>query len=745
MSRTPRKPAERGAEDRRQKTADRRHKAASSSAFRPPSSGRRVWLFRLAAVVLGPVLVLGGLELGLRGIGYGYNPYVSVECEIDGKPYLGENVKFAWRFFPPILAREFEPFAFPAQKPANTCRIFVLGSSAAQGIPNHAFCFGRFLQYMLQERFPGVHFEVVTTAMAAVNSHVVREVAKDCARYEPDLFVVYMGNNEVVGPYGPGTVLTPALSNLCLIRLGIALRTTKIGQWVFALAGSRGAGRGGPRYWRGMEMFLGQQVRADDPRLAPMYHHFRRNLQDICRLGAGAGAEMVLCTVGVNLRDCPPFASLHRPGLTPQQRKDWEASCRQAGEMEARDQHAEAVASYLQAAQIDDSHAELQFRLGRCYQLAGDPANARDRYVRARDLDTLRFRADTRINEIVRETAQQAKRANVHLADVAAALDANTPHGLPGEEFFYEHVHLTFDGNYLVARTALGQIEPLLIRRWGDKVQPRGAVPTPAQCAQRLVYNDWSRHGTLDTIVHSFLAKPPFTNQLDHKEQVARLSQQLKMLKAALTPPALKEIGAQYRAAIERWPDDARLRWDYGKLLAEDLKQYEAAAAQYRVVQQQLPHSHMSYDALAAVLRAKNDLAGAIAQYEKELAIKPTAGAAHYHLGWCYRKQGRMDSAAASYRRAIRFQPDYVPAYVELAEVLLGDGRLEDAARVCRQGLAVVPDSAWLHRNLAALLLKMGKRQEAVEEIHTALRLDPNSPQIRGAAERILGPGAVTR
>ena len=34
----------------------------------------------------------------------------------------------------------------------------------------------------------------------------------------------------------------------------------------------------------------------------------------------------------------------------------------------------------------------------------------------------------------------------------------------------------------------------------------------------------------------------------------------------------LKAIGEQYRATIEKAPDDWRLRWDYGKLLAEDLK-----------------------------------------------------------------------------------------------------------------------------------------------------------------------------
>ncbi len=164
MSRKPRKP-DSGA------SVPARPKRSCGDAR--PTSDRRIWLFRLATVIVAPLLFLGLLELGLRAVGYGYDPHVTVQCRIDGKPYRGDNVKFAWRFFPPILAREFEPFAFPAQKPPNTCRIFVLGSSAAQGIPNNAFCFGRFLKVMLEERFPGVHFEVITTGMAAINSHVV--------------------------------------------------------------------------------------------------------------------------------------------------------------------------------------------------------------------------------------------------------------------------------------------------------------------------------------------------------------------------------------------------------------------------------------------------------------------------------------------------------------------------------------------------------------------------------------------
>jgi tetratricopeptide (TPR) repeat protein len=429
--------------------------------------------------------------------------------------------------------------------------------------------------------------------------------------------------------------------------------------------------------------------------------------------------------------------------LTPQQQKSWEAIYKQGVEAQAQNKGAEAIAFYLQAAEIDDSYAELQFRLGRCYQLAGDDQNACDRYVRARDLDTLRFRADSRINEIIRDVARQTELSRIHLAHVAEVLDANSPHHLSGGEFFHEHVHLTFEGNYTVAKTVLEQVEPILAGRLGDKASSRGAVLTCEQCAQRLAYNDWSRHETVGLIAHSFLAKAPFTNQLYHKEQLDRLNQQLKQMKAALTPQALKNIAAQYLTLIGKAPDDWRLRWDYGKLLSEDLKQFDAAAAQYRIVQQALPHSYMGHDALAAVLRAKGDLEGAIAEHEKELAIKPTSGSAYYFLGWCYRKQNRTDLAMDCCRKAIRFEPDCAPAYLDLAEMLSKGKQLQEAAQVCRQGLDVVPNNALLHGNLGILLVKLGQRQQGADEIHTALKLDPNSAQIRRVAETLLGPGAV--
>jgi len=116
---------------------------------------------------------------------------------------------------------------------------------------------------MLSDRYPDVEFEVVNAGITAINSHVLLPIADSCASMDPDLFVVYLGNNEVVGPFGAGTVFNPAARSRALIRAGLAFRSTRLGQLFNSMLPSFG----GTQSWRGMEMFLDQKVRADDEAL----------------------------------------------------------------------------------------------------------------------------------------------------------------------------------------------------------------------------------------------------------------------------------------------------------------------------------------------------------------------------------------------------------------------------------------------------------------------------------------------
>src|SRR5205814_6584741 len=184
---------------------------------------------------------------------------------------LVTNYDFSRRFFPPALARTPIPLALRAAKPAGTYRIFVLGESAAQGFPDPASSFSRILEVMLRERYPDTRFEVINTAVTAINSHVILPIARECAAYQPDLYIAYVGNNEVVGPFGAADVMGRHAANLSLTRANVAVKGTRTGQLIGALVRRIGPAGEAPQFWGGMEMFVRGQVRATDAALQTTY------------------------------------------------------------------------------------------------------------------------------------------------------------------------------------------------------------------------------------------------------------------------------------------------------------------------------------------------------------------------------------------------------------------------------------------------------------------------------------------
>ena len=123
-------------------------------------------------------------------------------------------------------------------------------------------------------RHPDKKFEVVNAAMTGINSHVILPLARDCAEAGADVWVIYMGNNEVVGPFGAGTVFGNQTTPLPLIRAGLALKATRTGQLFDALRGAAQKNTAGSGAWEGMRMFVKYKVAGSDPRLAAVYENF---------------------------------------------------------------------------------------------------------------------------------------------------------------------------------------------------------------------------------------------------------------------------------------------------------------------------------------------------------------------------------------------------------------------------------------------------------------------------------------
>ncbi|MHC4326312.1 MAG: tetratricopeptide repeat protein, partial [Planctomycetota bacterium] len=575
-------------------------------------TGRRLWLFRIITITVIPALVLLLVEMGLRIAGYGYPATAIITCQVKGEDAYCENVKFAWQFFPKKLAREFYPFTFAADKPDNTYRIFVLGASAAQGAPAGEYSFGRMIEVMLREMYPKMNFEVNTLAMPAINSHVVLKIAEECADHQSDLFVVYLGNNEVVGPYGPGTIFAPISSNLSFIRAQMAFRATRFGQLLNDLSESAGTRKKTSSTWGGMEMFLEKQVRADSDELQIVYRHYRKNLEDITQVAQKNNIPTIFSSIGCNLKDSPPFASLLRTDITENQKNKWDKLYQEAIALETAGEYAEAVNLYHAAEKIDGTYADLQFRLGRCYWAMAQYDKAKERYIKARQLDTLRFRPDNRINEIIRDVADNRQTDGIYFVDTAGVLEANSPNNTPGKELFYEHVHFNFAGNYLVAKTIFEQIEkviPAEIR--SHKTESTGPL-TEQQCQQYLAYTDWDRTRVGYLLLNTLLKRPPYTNQLDHNERIKVIEQELKNLTASFDRQSLAAAEKMYLEAIQQAPADWWLHWGYADLLTRGLKNRPASVQQRRIVTELVPNSYTAHFAYGNALATLGDLDVAI-------------------------------------------------------------------------------------------------------------------------------------
>jgi tetratricopeptide (TPR) repeat protein len=692
--------------------------------------------------ILVPALLFGLVEGLLRVAGVGYSTHAFVTCQVSGEEVCCNNSRFAWQFFPPDIARDFSPFAFPARKPAGTYRIFVLGESAAQGVPEPAFSFGRILEALLRQTYPAQRFEVISLAMPAINSHAVLSIAQDCIEYQPDLLVVYMGNNEVVGPYGAGTVFAPLRSNRSLIRADIRLKSIRLVQVINDLLRRPPLDDGAPRRWAGLEMFLGHQVRSQDPALQRVYRHFEANLADIRDLATRRGAPILFSTVAVNLKDCPPFASEHRVGMSDDQLQAWEQQHRHGVEREEAGDLQGAIGAYRDAIIQDPEYAEMYFRLGRCYWETQEYDLASEEFRRACELDTLRLRADQQINQIIRRLAQGRQGQGVYFVDAAQVMTDQSEHHVPGDKWFYEHVHLTFAGNYLVARTLLERIELLLPQAIQESRVTEGVVPSEQDCAKALGYTTLDQQRIADIVLQKYITKPPFTNQAYHTQLVRRWEADVQTLKDQIAQTPFASCLNVYKQAIERNPSDWHLHWIYASLLASEQVNDQAAALQhYEIVQRALPLWSAPYVFMGLSASKLGHLDQGMAYSAKAIALDKTQFEAYFNLGYAYQLQHKPEQAMKNYRLALRYQPAHTNACMNLGVLLFNQGKIEEAIAIYQAGLKNAPDHPELHFNLGVIYEKTGRIDDAAAQYRKALDIVPGSRKYQNALARVTPRG----
>ncbi len=687
---------------------------------------RRLWCFRLLVAIGVPAVFLATVELVLRLVGFGYPTTFLLPSQHDGQNVFVQNDRFGWRFFGAAMARVPEPLCFTPVKISNTVRIIVFGESAALGDPQPRFGLPRMLQAMLELRYPGTHFEVINAGIVAINSNVILTIARDCVSAGADIWVIYMGNNEVVGPFGAGTVFGQQAPPLPLIRASLALKTTRIGQLMDTLRGKIQKPPADKSEWGGMEMFLNQQIRADDPRMNAVYDHFSRNLSDIIKAGRRGGAGIVVSTVAVNLKDSAPFGSEHRQGLTEAEKSKWESlyqngiAAQSAGKME------EAAGWFREAAQIDDQFADLLFRQGCCALALGKTADAQKQFAAARDQDTLRFRCDSRLNGLIRQTVSNYGDPQVVLADEENAFMGRSPDGLPGNDLFYEHVHLTFDGNYLLARTIAPKLEKMLPGNISAPVAAGQPWPAEADCARRLGWSAWDKQEALSEIF-SRLSKAPFTGQLNHETRVQSLKNALDQLLPATQPSGIKAAQGSCEKALALAPEDPVLREQLSTLEQSSGDLSSAATNAERAVKL-LPSSSEDWSQLGIILAKQQKYEDAAAAFRHAFQLNPEDVWALQNLAQSLKDLGQPDAAVREYRHALAVKPRFGPAWLGLGQMLEEMGHKAEAEECYRQALVNRINRPAELKTLARFCENHGWREAAATNYDDAIKLDPSDP-----------------
>lgn len=328
-----------------------------------------------------------------------------------------------------------------SEKPPGTVRIFVFGGSAVAGLgysPNVAFA--AYLRRMLTELPDHRDVELVNLGIVALSSKQVRALAMEVlANDQPDLLIVYSGNNEFLEAHARKYRAT---DRSLWKQIQHRLTQTNLHRLL-----SRKL-HGPPRLPRPRELASSdasaqrltqteilEHVTLTPREVAEQVDRYEANLEAIATTAADAQVPLLLMSVGTNWRWLGPDDDAEDGStLVPED----PAAARQT---------LESVEARLRSAP-DLERWELFAQRGRLYEALGDHQRAREDFRRALSEDPHLRRALDRMNERV---AAVAKRHDSLYLDTVAALQATAPAGILGFEHFYDHVHFSPTGALAVA------------------------------------------------------------------------------------------------------------------------------------------------------------------------------------------------------------------------------------------------------------------------------------------------------
>lgn len=720
----------------RRRPRQNRTRAATRSGAAPLPLWKKLLFSGLTCV-----LILGALEgtlalLGVRPQLYQQDPYVGFARNVPHFVPDPKAVEPGTLVTAESKRRILNPQRFTARKPRGVYRIFCLGGSTTYGHPytdSTSFC--GWLREMLPKVDPSRRWELINAGGISYASYREALLMEELVGYEPDLFIVLSAHNEFLEQrtYSQIIAMPEALRGL-----GATLSRTRI--YTALKAGidrvtAPAAPTGAPvnRLAENPEAILDRTVgpqsyHRDERQRQQIVDHYRFNLARMADIARSVGAGVLFITPASNLRDCAPFKSEHRAGFKMEDQARWQSLLRGATEARRAGRLEEARERLDQAAALDDRRADLHYVRGHVLLELNRPAEARTEFLRARDEDVCPLRA---LGSMIDATAAVAGERRVPLVDFAKLLEDRSPHGLPGEDWFLDHVHPTIEGHRQLA------LEIIRVMEMAGLVTVSGAwTEAVQQEVRRTVEGRVTARDQAAALVT--LAKViGWAGKNDEAYRVARRAEEL----ASDDPAVLFEVG-KGAARIGRRSEAIRA---LGRAVELNPRFVEARS----LLSVQLMDAGRGDEALrqareAATLRADDpqvllnlgallEQAGQVAEaettYRRVTKVAPNYAEAYNNLGWVLKDRGAHDEALAAFREAVRQRPGSPLPTLGLAWMLAAHPdparrNPDEAVRLAETVAAQVGPQDWISLDtLAVARAAAGRFPAAIVAAEQALAL----------------------
>lgn len=330
-------------------------------------------------------------------------------------------------------------------------RIFIFGGSAAYGFPvADRYSIAAWLRKEFPYLLPGKNVKVMNCAWPGKASYHVLEGARTVLKYQPDLFIIYSGNNDTVADNRLYKDSLPYDLNLKLTFRSafyryLVKRAERLRKW-FVYGHSGFAEKQYREEVIARKVYRNAEV--DDAEYERVLKRYRKNMGEVIRLARQHGVDVLFVNLPSNLRNIPPSASAHSKDLTEAALAEWNRLFEDGKKAQTATDYAGAVELYRRAAAIDSKYAELQFRLGECLMRLNDYDAAKKAFVVARDFDGMPWRAKSSLNELIRRLCDEN---GVMFVDIVGALEKVSAHGIIDSEMLYDNVHPSIKAEQLIA------------------------------------------------------------------------------------------------------------------------------------------------------------------------------------------------------------------------------------------------------------------------------------------------------